>query len=400
MNICYLIRSFSAQAGTESYVYHMSMALAELGHHVHIVSLTGKGQWDFQSFGNRITVHRFDLQSDIFSLFRRSQDFFPVSVWRYGRSVKNILPTIVKDHNIDIVEATDWGMDALAYLPIRQVPVCVRLHGYPGFKVDFDNGVLKKWSNNYIKWFFQRRHILGADLVTVVSNSYAKFVRQAWEIQNKEIQIIPIAVNLNIFHPTDAPRDDDSILFAGRLEKLKGMETLEQAISIVLKRMPEARFYFAGVDHLHGNCRQTWSQHLIKTHGLKNIVYLGSLSTKELVRYYQRSTVCVIPSLYEPGATVAFEAMACGCAILATKVGGLLDIIEDRKSGLLTPPGDPSALAEGLMELLRNKQLRQDLTQEALDSVRRNFDINTIRQRTLDAYGNAIERFKRRRPAF
>jgi glycosyltransferase involved in cell wall biosynthesis len=227
-----------------------------------------------------------------------------------------------------------------------------------------------------------------------VSEAYVKFVREAWRIKDKEIQIIPIAVNLNIFHPADGCRDDHSVLFAGRLEKLKGMETLEQAIPIVIKQMPRTKFYFAGVDHRYGDHQQTWSQHLREMYGDGNIAYLGSLSTQELVRYYQRSTICVAPSLYEPGATVALEAMACGCPVLAARVGGLADIVKDRKTGLLAPPGDSAALAEGLVELLRNKQLRQDLSQKALVSIRQTFDINNIRQRTLAAYSDTIEQFK------
>ena len=394
MNICYLIHSFSNQAGTESYVYHMSMAMAELGHNVHIVSLTGKGRWDFGEFSNSISVHQVGAQKGAFGYFRRLEYIFPLSLWRYGRAIKRMLPTLVKAHAIDIIEATDWGMDAWAYLPIRQIPVCVRLHGYPGSKGDFDSKQLKKWPKNYIVWRCQREHILNADLVTGVSEAYADFVRQAWEIKEKEIQIIPIAVDVKTFHPTDAPRDDHSVLFAGRLEKLKGIATLAQAIPLVLKQFPQTRFYFAGMDRRYDNSRETWSQHLIERYGRKNIVYLGSLSTRELVRYYQWSTICVAPSLYEPGATVAFEAMACGCPVLASRVGGLPEIIKDGRTGLLTPPGDAAALADGLIELLSKKHWRQELSKTALESIRQSFELKAVARRTLAAYGEAIETFK------
>jgi glycosyltransferase involved in cell wall biosynthesis len=86
--------------------------------------------------------------------------------------------------------------------------------------------------------------------------------------------------------------------------------------------------------------------------------------------------------------------MACGCPILATRVGGLADIIKDRKTGLLSPTGDSAALAEDLIELLRNRELRQDLSQNALESIRQNFEINRIRQKTLTAYSNAIDQFR------
>lgn len=392
MNICYLVHSFSNRAGTESYVYHMSMALAGLGHNIHIVSLTGKGQWDFRDCNDRISVHQFGLQRDLFRRVRALEGIFPLFVWRYGRSLKRVLPALVKDHAIDIIEATDWGMDAWAYLPIRTIPVCVRLHGYPGFKGDFENNRLKKWPKNYMSWLFQRKHILNADLVTGVSEAYADFVRQAWEIKEKKINVIPIAVDLTTFHPRDAARDEASILLAGRLETLKGIETLAQAIPMVLEQFPGARFYFAGADRPYSSTK-TWSQHLIEKFGHGNICYLGSLSTEKLVRHYQRSTICVVPSLYEPGATVAFEAMACGCPVLASGVGGLAELIKDRHTGLLTPPGDAAALADGLVELLGNKQWRQELSQRALDLIRQKFDLNDVIRRTLAAYSDAIEVF-------
>ena len=394
MNICYLIRSFSTQAGTESYVYNMSIALAKLGHNVHIVSLTGKGQRDFKGFEDKIFIHQFGFKKYFFIGFLRLESIFPLFEWCYGHLIKKILPAIIKNQAIDIIEATDWGMDAWAYLPKRQVPVCVRLHGYPGFKDEFDRGILKKWPKNYICWTIQRKHILSADLITGVSKSYTDFVRKAWKIKEKDVQIIPIAINLNVFHPNDISREDQLIFFAGRLEKSKGIGILAHAIPLIFKKMPKVKFYFAGQDYKYKDSKQTWSQYLINNFPKGHIVYLGSLSTQELIRYYQTSTVCVVPSLYEPGGTVAFEAMACGCPVIASRVGGLEEVIKDRQTGLLTPPGDATALAEGLMELLQKNQLRQEISQKALESIHKYFDINIIAQQTVDTYINTIKTFK------
>jgi len=394
MNICYLIHSFSTQAGTESYVYNMSIALAKLGHNVHIVSLTGKGQRDFKGLEDKIFIHQFGLKKDSFRGSWRLESIFPLFAWRYGRLIKRILPAIIKNQAIDIIEATDWGIDAWGYLSKRQVPVCVRLHGYPGFKDEFDRGILKKWPKNYIYWAILRKHILSADLVTGVSKSYTNFVRKAWEIKEKDISIIPIAIDPSVFHPSDISREDQSILFAGRLEKSKGIEMLAQAIPLILKKLPKVRFYFAGKDYKYNDSQQTWSQYLIKEFDKEHIIYLGSLSTQELIRYYQTSTICVMPSLYEPGATVAFEAMACGCPVIASRAGGLEEVIKDRQTGLLTPPGDATALADGLIELLQKNQLRQEISQKALESIHKYSDINIIAQQTVDAYANTIKNFK------
>jgi glycosyltransferase involved in cell wall biosynthesis len=394
MNIGYLIHSFKNQAGTENYVYHMSMALARLGHHVHIVSLTGKGQRDFKGLEDRISIHQFDLKKPRFRVVRKLEGIFPLSTWRYGRLISKILPAIIKDHAIDIIEATDWGMDAWDYLPKRQVPVCVRLHGYPGFKEEFDRGRLRTWPKNHIGWTIQRKHILSADLVTCVSKSYADFVWKAWEIKGQDATIIPIAVDLQVFHPGDMPREGQSILFAGRLEESKGIEILAQAIPLVLKRFPGATFYVAGQDRKYKANQHTWSQYLTRELASGQIIYLGCLATEEIVRYYQTSTVCVVPSLYEPGGTVAFEAMACGCPVIASRVGGLEEVIHDRQTGLLIPPGNAMALADGLIELLQQDQLRRELAQQALESMRKQFDINIVAQQTVDAYARAITVFK------
>lgn len=398
MNICYLIRSFSTLAGTESYVYNMSMALARLGHNVHIVSLTGKGRRSFKGLEGKIFTHHLDFKQEPFRGSRLLERVAPLFVWRYGNLINNILPDLINTHAIDIIEATDWGIDAWAYLSKRKVPVCVRLHGYPGFKDDFDRGILNKWPKNYFLWSLFRNHLLGADLVTSVSNSYTDFARNAWELKTKDVKLIPISVNFNIYHPVDISRENQAILFVGRLEKSKGIEVLAQAIPLVLKELPRARFYLAGQDCRRRASRQTWSQYLTEVFGEERIIYLGSIPTQELVRYYQHATICVVPSLYEPGGTVAFEAMACGCPVIASKAGGLVEIIKDRQTGLLIQPAASQALADASIELLRQTLLRHTLSQNALESMRAGYDINNIARQTLDVYGQAIGCFKTHKP--
>jgi len=397
MNICYLIRSFSTRGGTENYVYNMSMALAGLGHNVHIVSNTGKGQWDFKNLEDKIHVHQFVLREQAFRGSWRLEKILPLYTWRYMHMARKMLSALTKKYAIDIIEATDWGMDAWGYLPRRKVPVCVRLHGFPAFKENFDRGILKKGLKNYFLWVLFRGHILGADLVTGVSESYAGFVRRAWEIKKKDIQIIPIGIDSNNFHPTGVTRENNAILFAGRLEKPKGIEVLAQAIPLILKEIPNVKFYFAGRDFECTDRRETWSQRLIKNFGNEQVIYLGPLPTHELIRYYQSVTVSIVPSLYEPGGTVALEAMFCGCPVIASRVGGLEEAIKERQTGLLTPAGDARALADALIELLQKPQMRQQLSQKALEYSRKHFEINEIVQQTLDAYSHAIKLFKSRK---
>jgi glycosyltransferase involved in cell wall biosynthesis len=231
--------------------------------------------------------------------------------------------------------------------------------------------------------------------VTGVSGSYASFAFKIWEIKDKNVKVIPIGIDPNLFHPADAHREEQVILFAGRLEKPKGIEVLEKAIPLILKEMPNVRFYLAGRDFISNDGNKTWSQHLINKFGKERIIYMGALSTEELIRHYQTVTVSIMPSLYEPGGTVAFEAMFCGCPVIASKVGGLQEIIKDRQTGLLPPGGDERALADALIELLQKPSFCQLLSQNALEYVRKNFEITKIVERTLEAYTDTIKNFKR-----
>ena len=397
MNICFLIHSFSTLAGTESYVYHMSIALAKLGHQVHIISMTGKDRSIFLVQEYKIIFHNINLKANPLTRLFRLERFLPLFIWRYGKSITMVLRNIIENQAIDIIEATDWGLDAWDYMSERQVPVCVRLHGYPGFKDEYDKNTLKTWPKKYIYWRMQRNQILSADVVTGVSKSYNNFVRMAWNIKEKDIQIIPIAIDLNLFHPGVVPRRNQFVLFVGRLEKSKGIETLSDSISMILTYAPDIKFYFAGEDHKCDDNRQTWSQYLINKHGVNKIIYLGVIQPAELIKYYQTAILCVVPSLYEPGGTVVFEAMACGCPVIASGVGGLEEVIRDRQTGLLVPPGDALALASGLTELLQNRPLRQNISQNALRLIRKYFDINIIARQTADVYVDAINTFNHKR---
>jgi glycosyltransferase involved in cell wall biosynthesis len=78
-------------------------------------------------------------------------------------------------------------------------------------------------------------------------------------------------------------------------------------------------------------------------------------------------------------------------------VGGLEEIIKDRQTGLLVPAGDARALADALIELLQNPQMRQQLSEKALESIREQYEINNIVWQTLDAYTHAIKLFKSRK---
>jgi glycogen(starch) synthase len=393
MNICFLCRSFTNRGGTENYFYYLTKSLARQGHFVHIVGSSPEVQWEFGLEKDHIKFHILNFKEIQFPGFWRLKKFLPLYTWQYTKAVAKFLRELVDTHQIDIIEVPDWGGDAYFYLPNRKVPVCVHLLGYPGFKEQFGKKTSMKIRERLF-WEILREHILKADVVTSVSNAYTDFVSDIFKVTGKTIIRLPIAIDTQLFQPNLQISREKIVFFAGRLEETKGIEVLEKAITSVIQAVHDVKFYFAGRDMPFKGSDQTWSQHLIKRFGTDRIIYLGVLPTKVLVTWFQKSLLCVMPSLYEPGGMVALEAMACGCPVIASSVGGLQESIRHEQTGLLVPPDNAPELAAAILRLISKNDLRQHLSQNALDYVEKNFNMDLVSRETLKVYQAAIDRFQ------
>ena len=105
-----------------------------------------------------------------------------------------------------------------------------------------------------------------------------------------------------------------------------------------------------------------------------------------MVSLYQACEISVLPSLVEATSLTALESMSSGCAVVATEVGGLPELLEHEKTGLLVPPAHSSALAAALSSLLRSPELRERLGLQAREAVMERFQWSQIAQKTLDIY--------------
>jgi glycosyltransferase involved in cell wall biosynthesis len=146
--------------------------------------------------------------------------------------------------------------------------------------------------------------------------------------------------------------DHQSVLcFTGRLVPEKGTDVLVRAMQRVAERLPQSRLLIAGDGPERNSLRR-----LSAALGLSdNIHFLGKVSNAELPEVLRPAIVQVVPSLWaEPFGVVAVEAMMRGQAVVASNHGGLSEIVEDGKTGLLVPPGDEQALADALLSILQD----------------------------------------------
>jgi D-inositol-3-phosphate glycosyltransferase len=196
------------------------------------------------------------------------------------------------------------------------------------------------------------------------------------------ISVVPPGVDLTRFHRLPlaeararigVPADHQMILFVGRIQQIKGIDTLIRAVALLLNREPELRSHtclaIIGGDPNAGSeqSEQANLQALRESLGVGDLVtFLGSKDQDSLANYYSAAATVVVPSHYESFGMVALEAMACGTPVIASDVGGLSVNIAEGFNGYLVPAGDEEALASKLALLLKYPSLREHLSEQAV----------------------------------
>jgi D-inositol-3-phosphate glycosyltransferase len=202
-----------------------------------------------------------------------------------------------------------------------------------------------------------------------------------------KIEVVPGGVDLSLFRPLSQERARQQlgicdrrhmILFVGRIEPLKGIDTLLRAMAIVVKDFPrwtdEICVCIVGGDASEKpeaiNAEMERLQALREELGISDLVtFLGAQAQDTLPSYYSAADVVVMPSHYESFGMVALEAMACGTPVIASKVGGLSFTVQDGITGFHVPERDPEALAEKITLLLKDHDLRSRLSAQAVQWV-------------------------------
>jgi len=193
------------------------------------------------------------------------------------------------------------------------------------------------------------------------------------------IVVIPPGVDLSLFRPIAAseakaalglPQEGHMVLFVGRIDPLKGVDTLLQSIARLVGRNPSWRervcVGIIGGDVsddpalMDAEMRRLYE--LRQTLGISDMVtFQGKQAQTDLPLYYSAADVVVVPSRYESFGMVALEALACGTPVIASDVGGLSYIVADGLTGFLVPEGDAETLADRLEQLLRSPTLRRSM---------------------------------------
>jgi D-inositol-3-phosphate glycosyltransferase len=308
-----------------------------------------------------------------------------------------------KDLRYDLVHSHYWmsGLAGRALKAAWQVPLAHMFHTLELMKQRVARTPGEAEGSYRLKG---EREVLGmADRIIAATPAELAQLQWLYGADTRKITIIPPGVDPSRFYPIPpdearefigAPPCDRMLLFVGRIEPLKGIDTLIQALAIVQRQNGSqgpsiCLAVIGGETDFNSETASAEMERLQaqrEQYGMKDqIVFLGRRGQDTLPYYYSAAEAVVVPSFYESFGMVALESMACGTPVVASHVGGLAFLVQDGETGFTVPFDDPEALAGRLTALLGDAGLRQRMGARAAEFAR-DYAWEKIAGRVVEVY--------------
>lgn len=198
------------------------------------------------------------------------------------------------------------------------------------------------------------------------------------------IRLLPNTVNTRVFKP--CTKKAKTILFVSNLITEKGAGVAMDLAKQLLAERKDAKFVFKG-----GHYDPRLAEKIKELSGNSRVRFITKvLGQRELARLYSSAAVIILPSQYEAFSKVLAEAQACGTAVVATKVGGIPEVVEDGKSGFLIDYGDWENLKQKVEQLLDDLSLAKKMGVAGWQRVVKNFDTEKVVDRLEKIYGEIL----------
>lgn len=357
----------TADGGIATYLYQVTHMLRDRGHDVEVFCASPSRTVSEVFEGvkvHRVQAEREDFRAKVLAVFRE----------QHLRQV------------FDVMESPEYGADGYdikrAY---PSLPLVVKLHT-PSFllhelmtyydvtplkaKLRYLVGGLLRGQLRHPHWKWKKRSedieyaLAGlADQIHTPYFSLGKIVARRWNIAQGRIHHVPYPFIPNErFLAIPLGTDRKTFAFIGRLEVRKGIVALVEAARLIFEAVPEARFTIVGrsqPSHVQGLQTRDYMEQQLRE--FRDRLDFREVTLPEISAVLAETDVCVYPSLWENFPNVCLEAMSAGRAIVGSEQGGMKDMLEAPKAGLLVPSTNARAIAEAVITLLNNQPLREQL---------------------------------------
>lgn len=277
-----------------------------------------------------------------------------------------------------------WVANRLA--PRWNIPQVTMFHTLGRLK----NRALQNGSEGRLRLDIEQRAVAAADQIIASSEHEREALVELYGARRDRVSVIPCGVDLELFQPIPKAEaraqlglTGEVLLFVGRMDPIKGLDLLLQAMVELRHRRDLTLVVVGGGGKEKEYLR---NQALAKRLGIADRVqFRGAIPQELLPAYYSAASVCVIPSHYESFGLAAIEAMACGTPVIGSKVGGLTAVIRDDLNGFLIPWRRPELFAERIEAILDDPALRQRVSRNARPSVLQ-YSWDGVAEQVLEVY--------------
>jgi D-inositol-3-phosphate glycosyltransferase len=313
-----------------------------------------------------------------------------------------------KDLQYDLIHSHYWmsGIAARDLQEVWKIPVVHMFHTLGVMKLRVARAPHEAEGDYRIQG--EKDVIRLADRIIAATPAELAQLQWLYDVEKEKIEVIPPGVDLSHFYPIPpdeakefigVPPKDRMLLFVGRIEPLKGLDTLIDALALIRQKGVLDRNCCLCMTIIGGDpqvSRESMTaemahlQDMRAQQGLGELVtFLGRRNQDTLPYYYSAAEVVVMPSHYESFGMVALEAMACGTPVVASQVGGLAFLIQDGITGFHVPVDDPEALSESLIKIIEDHDLRARMSRQAA-AIARDYGWEQIAARILVMYRDVL----------
>ena len=228
----------------------------------------------------------------------------------------------------------------------------------------------------------QKFTLRNADSITPVSHDLESKIQKIG-VQNKEISVIPMGIDTQVFQPSDGNVKKALgikgmlLLFVGWFNKEKGIPYILRAMPEILKKHPTTTLLLIG----DGNLREELEQLVKDLHLTEHVVFNGYVGNSRLPEYYSSADVVLMPSLNEGSPVVLPEALACGAIVIASDLPVYQEHITDGQNGFIVKRADSDDLARKVMYILDHYNDIQDIKNTSRQYIIEHFDWKVIGER-------------------
>lgn len=401
MKIAFIVAEFPTLS--ETFILNQITGLIDLGHDVEIFAqkgnFNGKIHPDVLNYNLRNRVHYFNvpphrIKRMIKAIFLIIANFYrspikilkSLNIFRYGKQALslNLLYATISFLN------KDFDIIYCHFGSIGNMGTCLKQMGFGDrlvtmfYGADIRFGIIK--GGSYYRKLFE----VGDCFLAISEYNYKNLVR--FGADPKKIILHPVGIDIEKFdnrsYNVARKQKKVIILTVARIVVEKGLSYGIEAIKLLLEKKPRLDIEYRIIGD--GPLKKKLEK-MVKDFKLNDVViFLGSAEQKDIIKEMKKSKIFLLPSIAEALPVVLMEAQAMKLPVIATKVGGIPEVVVDGKSGFLVPERDIKAMAEKIEYLVKNKKIWRKMGKYGRRFVKKHYNIDKLNKNLINIFKNLL----------